>query len=1019
MKKIFNKIIDFIVNKRIIFIILFSIFAIISIYLFTKVKVNNDISTYLDPKSDTRIAYGKMQDDFGAVNSFNLMVEDITKGEALEIQKKIDTIDGVATVIYNEDSNYKDNSALYIIMTIYDSYSEESKACVNNIKSELSGYKIYLSGGVVEMQFLGDSVVRNMVQILLWASLIVIVIIFLNSKSWIEPLIFAIIIFTSIIINLGTNAFFSSVSFVTQSICAVMQLALAMDYSIMFLHRYMQLREENQNDSPSEIVKETLKQVTLPILGSSLTTVAGLLTLITLRFRLGLDIGVVLTKGIIISLLTTFVFMPGVIILFSKLIDKTKHRNLYTIILDKFPKIKTSVNNIQFKTRFIIPSIVLILVIIGAIFNFKIKFAYSLEASSDPNSQLNQDIKKINETFGVRNSVMILVSKDGSELDNEKEIISYLENYEYNGKKAFNNSLGLTQIYYYDYYTYNELAELFNLPSFIIKDIYFKIDSNITESTKLQVKDIIEFIKKEDYINKYLDNLSKKLESINTVASHLEDNLSPSDGSHYINELLDQGIYNENQIKNLFVSVYGEDYINYTYKDLVTYLVNENYIYNVINGIYRYDEINKELNNEISKEELINTFNITDNIDELYNNSDKVLITLVNLLKDNNINLNNDTLNEYLNVINTKDTVISSNEAYNLETNNIRILPQALIMTGMKLKSSIAIGELISNLAKSTILESNYSKFDFSNYKNYIKYLDENVDIKEIANLLEIDEAQISSYFETYNIPISNLIEILKSIVNENIILKIGNEVNNKLNSALELINYALSQFEGKNYNRLVANMVYLRSSDEQSIILRDVKSYLKNNYSNVYLASEGSTFIDFEDTFATDSIKINVLSFLFILIIIAISFRSLSIPLILTLLIEGAIWVTLGISYLSGHSEYFICYLMVVCIQMGTTIDYGILYTSNYVEKRRTMDKKDAMKVAFFDSLPTILTSGMILIFASWVVGKISEVSIISSIGFLLSKGSIVSVAFIIIALPQILLIFDKLVIKKNKNLS
>ena len=213
--------------------------------------------------------------------------------------------------------------------------------------------------------------------------------------------------------------------------------------------------------------------------------------------------------------------------------------------------------------------------------------------------------------------------------------------------------------------------------------------------------------------------------------------------------------------------------------------------------------------------------------------------------------------------------------------------------------------------------------------------------------------------------------------------------------------------------------MVYLRSSDEQSIIIREVKSYLKSNYSNVYLASEGSSFIDFEDTFATDSIKINILSFVFILIIIAISFRSLSIPLILTLLIEGAIWVTLGISYLSGHSEYFICYLMVVCIQMGTTIDYGILYTSNYVEKRRTMDKKDAMKAAFFDSLPTILTSGMILIFASWVVGKISEVSIISSIGFLLSKGSIVSVAFIIIALPQILLIFDKLVIKKYKNLS
>ena len=275
----------------------------------------------------------------------------------------------------------------------------------------------------------------------------------------------------------------------------------------------------------------------------------------------------------------------------------------------------------------------------------------------------------------------------------------------------------------------------------------------------------------------------------------------------------------------------------------------------------------------------------------------------------------------------------------------------------------------------------------------------------------------ISSILDEYNITLGNLVDTIKSIIKENTVLKLRNKVSEVLNSKIDLINYAISQFEGKNYNRIIFNFNIKRYDEDALLVVREVNKIINDKYEDTYFVTEGSVFVDFEDAFVYDSLTINILSFIFILLIIALSFRSIIVPLILTILIEGAIWTTLGISFLSGERQYFICYLMVVCIQMGTTIDYGILLTSKYIEERKTNDKITSIKHAYFDSLPTILTSGLILIFASFIVGEVSEVSIISSIGFLLCKGSIISIAFIILALSQILLICDKLIIKKPKQ--
>ena len=167
------------------------------------------------------------------------------------------------------------------------------------------------------------------------------------------------------------------------------------------------------------------------------------------------------------------------------------------------------------------------------------------------------------------------------------------------------------------------------------------------------------------------------------------------------------------------------------------------------------------------------------------------------------------------------------------------------------------------------------------------------------------------------------------------------------------------------------------------------------------------------KDVFNSDIVKVNLISFFAVLIIIAITFKGAFVPVLLTVLIQGAIWVTMGISTIFGNNIFFICYLVVMCIQMGATIDYGILLTNNYVNSRKIMNKRDAMNQALKSSATTIFTSGSILILATLIVGLVSKVSIISDLGLLLTRGCIISVVMIILCLPQCLLLCDKVIEK------
>jgi predicted RND superfamily exporter protein len=230
-------------------------------------------------------------------------------------------------------------------------------------------------------------------------------------------------------------------------------------------------------------------------------------------------------------------------------------------------------------------------------------------------------------------------------------------------------------------------------------------------------------------------------------------------------------------------------------------------------------------------------------------------------------------------------------------------------------------------------------------------------------------------------------------------------------------ISKLLNMLDNDKYSRIVFTMDCGVAEEQAFEVSHKVREYLQTNYSDkeIYFVGESIVYYDIRETYNNDAKIINIISLFSILALVLIAFKSISIPVLLVLIVQGAIWINFSINTIANDQLFFITYLVVMCIQMGATIDYGILMTSQYIDNRKTMDKYDALQRTLYTSLPTIFSSGSILIIAPLLVGALSNIAIISEIGFLLCRGCLVSVFLIVLALPQILLLCDKLIEKTS----
>ena len=223
-------------------------------------------------------------------------------------------------------------------------------------------------------------------------------------------------------------------------------------------------------------------------------------------------------------------------------------------------------------------------------------------------------------------------------------------------------------------------------------------------------------------------------------------------------------------------------------------------------------------------------------------------------------------------------------------------------------------------------------------------------------------------------------------------------------------------QLVGNEYSRLVITTTYLEESPDTTAFIKDIRNYADSNMDgDVYLIGGSPMNCEMQQIFDKELTFITLLTAFAIFMIVALTFRSLSIPLILVLLVQCGVYITVTVTGIISGGMYFLALLIVECILMGATIDYGILFTNYYCEHRSKLDIKEAMKKAYADSIHTIITSGMILVLITAVVGRMFEDAAVSAIVKTISIGSFCAITLILFVLPGVLAACDRLIIKKK----
>ena len=469
-----KKIPEGIVKLKWVFLVLFVALSIFGAVMIPHTKINYDLTGYLPAHCDSSTALELLKKEFDDKGMAYVMVKDVTPEKAGEIKTRLEKVEGVATVTYVESMNYKNNSALYTVtLKDYDSTAGAFDA-IKDVIDALSDEKAYLSGQSAFSYYTKLETEQSIMKLGIAIVVIILLVMLFTSKTYFELIVLILVFGAAMAINMGTNFLFvNGISYIANLVALVLQLALSLDYSIILLHRYM---EERDNGEDAKTATVTALTKGLPeILSSSLTTVAGLAALMLMTLSIGAEIGLSLAKGIVVSMATVIFFMPALLVIFDKPIQKTRHKSFV-------PNVTKPARAIVKARKVIVPAFLLIAILAGVAQGFN-KYSFNYNSGS----LIVAPKKVIEETgFGTLNSLVVVVPKGDAE--KERQLVKYVESFDLIDKSqttalatinvySFIDENATETLYLTDMVTRAKLLELINqipedsAPVFVIKMI--------------------------------------------------------------------------------------------------------------------------------------------------------------------------------------------------------------------------------------------------------------------------------------------------------------------------------------------------------------------------------------------------------------------------------------------------------------------------------------------------------------------------------------------------------------------
>lgn len=740
-KNFMERMATFIVDKRHLFFLLYSFALIFCLFSMNWVEVENDVTSYLPEGTETRLGIEAMNANFEMFGTGRIMVSNVTYETAEELSTQISAIDGIDMVTFdNTEEHYKDAVALFDVSFSGGALDEISINAMEEIRETLDGYDFAIDSTVGYDE--NAMLAQEMLVILIVAVIIILVVLVLTSRAYAEVPVLLLTFGVAALLNMGTNFLCGKISFISDSIAVVLQLALAIDYAIILCHRFS---DEHETKSPREACIVALSKSIPEISASSMTTICGLAALGFMEFGIGLDMAIVLIKSIFLSLLSVFTLMPGLLILFSPLIDKTKHKKL-------LPNI-TLIGKFAVKVRRVLPPIFLLLLIVAFYLSSKCPYAYSYnDLETAKMSERQTAYFKIKDTFGTSNMVALLVPSGNYEA--EKAILQRLNEYP-------------------------EVKSTMGLSSIEIMDGYMLTDS----VTPRQLSELV-----------------------------------------------------------------GLDYE----------------VAEVLYGAYAMEH------------------------------------------------------NQY--------------------------------------------GEILSGI-------------------------------------------------EEYGVPLFDMFIYLKNELDErNITFEDGDMA--MISELFTQLEKAEAQLQNENYSRMVVYLTLPEEGEETYAFLDEIRSIMGEYYeSDYYVVGNSTSSRDLASSFVKDNLIINILSALFVIIVLLFTFQSAGLPVLLIIVIQGSIWINFSFPVLLDQPLYFLGYLIVQAIQMGANIDYAIVISSHYQECKKVMPHKQAIVKALNSAFPTVFTSGTIMASAGLLIGNLSAQPVVSIMGMCIGRGTIISIFLVLFVLPSILVLGDSII--------
>ena len=803
-------------HRRPIFVIM-AVVAAVCAFLTTKVVTNEDLTKYLPDKSPMKQGIDIMADEFPgtqSVQTVRVMFTHLKPEEKEDILARLKGIPYVTDVTWQADHpDYnKDDHTLYVVSTEAGYKSAEMKSIKKALDQEFSGY---------EMAWHDDDVSNPEVPawILLCGVAAILIILLVMCGSWIEPFLFLAGIGFAVIINQGTNLVMGSVSTVTASMSAIMQLVLSMDYSIILSNRFKQ--ERAKNDDIIASMKTAVVNAFPSVVSSGMTTVVGLLMLLFMSFKIGMDLGIVLAKGVFLSMFCVLVIMPGILIACDGLIRKTTKKSL------RIPtKVLAAFSN---KAHAAITA-VFVLVIAGAfILQQQTGIVYTL-----------QRVDPVADIFPADNMLVLVYHND-----DEPEIPGI-------SRMLEEDSMVKSAVSYYSAlatpYTAGEMAQ--NMPE-------------MQEGMKLN-GDILSMI----YYLRYAGDQPLKM----TAAEFL-------------------------------------------------FFLSDHVAGNEMFEAY------------MSKEQ-----------------------------------------REMLSQIGNYAGVVS------LFAGNDPMTPKQ--MADM-----------------------------FSGFSSDIN--------EESLELMFLYKAGMENGNPQWTMTMEELFDFLYGTVQHDPRFSplLREDAKAALSEAKEQLTAGKAQLVGEKHSRMIITTKYPDEAEETFRFIDRLSSACGETFKEKhYLIGNSAMNLEMSRSFGSEYLFITILTAVVIFLIVSLSTRSFMIPLILVLIVQTGVFITVASIGLFGGSIYYLALLIVQCILMGATIDYGILFTNYYIENRKDAGTFEAVRKAYEGAIHTIATSGLILVIVPSIVGRFFQDPTITAIVDTIACGSLAAIILILICLPGILISFDKLVVRKKR---